>query len=109
MVRVAPFFLTHGVDVAIFSFSNRAVNEWNILDGEIISECSLAGFKRKLLDRHLRDKRGYTSCLKKTSHHLRIAVICNLDIHDPITTIFGTRVTGKVRNHMMLYFSTSHI
>jgi len=28
------------------------------LDEEIISGCSLAGFKRKL-DRHLRDKRGY--------------------------------------------------
>jgi len=42
-------------DVAIFSFSNRVVNEWHILDEEIISGCSLAGFKRKL-DRHLRDK-----------------------------------------------------
>jgi len=30
------------------------VNEWNILDEEIISGCPLAGFKRKL-DRHLRD------------------------------------------------------
>jgi len=38
-----------------FSFSNRAVNEWNILDDEIISGCSLAGFKWKL-DGHLRDK-----------------------------------------------------
>jgi len=28
------------------------------LDEEIISGCSLAGFKRKL-DRHHRDKRGY--------------------------------------------------
>ena len=46
------------LDVAKFSFSNRVVNEWNILDEEIISGCSLAGFKRKL-DRHLRDKRGY--------------------------------------------------
>jgi len=46
------------LDVAKCSFSNRAVNEWNILDEEIISGCSLAGFKRKL-DRHLRDKRGY--------------------------------------------------
>jgi len=44
------------LDVAKFSFSNRLVNEWNILDDEIISGCSLAGFKRKL-DRHLRDKR----------------------------------------------------
>jgi len=31
------------------------VNEWNILDEEIISGCSLVGFKWKL-DRHLRDK-----------------------------------------------------
>ena len=46
------------IDVAKFCFSNRVVNEWNILDEEIISGCSLAGFKRKL-DRHLRDKRGY--------------------------------------------------
>ena len=46
------------LDVAKFSFSNRVVNERNILDEEIISGCSLAGFKRKL-DRHLRDKRGY--------------------------------------------------
>jgi len=44
------------VDVAKFSFSNRVVNEWNILDEEIISGCSLAGFKWKL-DGHLRDKR----------------------------------------------------
>jgi len=36
------------------------VNEWNILDEEIILGRSLAGFKRKL-DRHLRDKRGYIS------------------------------------------------
>ena len=43
--------------VAKFSFSNRLVNEWNILDEEIISGCSLAGFKWKL-DLNLRDKRG---------------------------------------------------
>jgi len=49
-------------DVAKFSFSNRVVNEWNILDEEIISGCSLAGFRRKL-DRHLRDKRGSFSFL----------------------------------------------
>jgi len=41
------------LDAAKFSFSNRVVNEWNILDKEIISGCSLAGFKWKL-DRHLR-------------------------------------------------------
>jgi len=46
------------VDVAKFSFSNRVVNEWNILDEEIISGCSSAVFKRKL-DCHLSDKRGY--------------------------------------------------
>jgi len=48
------------LDVGEFSFSNRVVNDWNILDEEIISGCSLAIFKRKL-DRHLRDKRGYIS------------------------------------------------
>jgi len=46
------------LDVAKFSFMNRVVNEWNISDEEIISGCSLAGFKQKL-DRELRDKRGY--------------------------------------------------
>ena len=45
-------------DVAKLSFSNRVVNEWNILDEEIISRCSLAGFKWKL-DHRLRDKGGY--------------------------------------------------
>jgi len=40
------------------------INEWNILDEEIISGCSLAGFKRKL-DHHLRDKRGYIWLLVK--------------------------------------------
>jgi len=34
------------------------VNEWNILDEEIISGCLLGSFKQKL-DRHLTDKRGY--------------------------------------------------
>ena len=40
------------------------INTWinvtsnNILDEQIISRCSLAGFKRNL-DRHLRDERGY--------------------------------------------------
>ena len=48
------------LDVAKLSFSNRVVNELNILDEEIISGCSLAGFERKL-DRHLRDKREYIS------------------------------------------------
>jgi len=34
----------------------------------------------------------------------------NLDIHDPIMTIiFGRNVTEKVRNHMMLCFSTSSV
>jgi len=37
-----------------FSFSKRAVNEWNILHQEISAGSSLSGFKRKL-DRHLRD------------------------------------------------------
>ena len=48
------------LDVAKFSFSNRVVNEWNILDEEIILGCSLAGFKWKL-DYHLRDKGRYRS------------------------------------------------
>jgi len=29
---------------------------------------------------------------------------CNLDIHDPITIIFGTSVTKKVRNYTTLCF-----
>jgi len=33
----------------------------------------------------------------------------NLDMHDPITIIFGRRVTKKVRNQIMLCFPTSPI
>ena len=33
----------------------------------------------------------------------------NLDIHDPITIIFGRNVTEKVRSRTMLCFPTSHI
>jgi len=50
------------LDVAKFSFSNRVVNEWNILDEEIISGCPLAGFKRKL-DRHLKHKHKHKADL----------------------------------------------
>jgi len=32
------------LDAAKFSFSNGVVNEWNTLDDEIISVCSLAGY-----------------------------------------------------------------
>jgi len=53
----------------IFSLSNWVVNDWNILDDEIISGCSLAGFKRKL-DRHLRGKGIYTVIHKKVAVHL---------------------------------------
>jgi len=31
----------------------------------------------------------------------------NIDIHDPITIIFGRNVTGKVKNHMMLCYLPS--
>jgi len=33
----------------------------------------------------------------------------NLDIHNPITTIFGGRVTEKVKNQTMLCFPTTPI
>jgi len=46
-----------GLDVAEFSFSKRVVNEWNILESEIISGCSVAGFKLKP-DRHLKRQEG---------------------------------------------------
>jgi len=51
------------------------VNEWNILDEEIILGCSLAGFKRKL-DRHLREKKGYVICI---SSHLSTPLYRQLD------------------------------
>ena len=41
------------LDVAKFSFSNRLVNEWNILDEEIISGCSFAGFLTEILLKNL--------------------------------------------------------
>jgi len=34
---------------------------------------------------------------------------CNLNVHDPIMTIFGRSVTKKVRNQIMLCFPTSPI
>ena len=56
--------------VAKFSFSNKVVNEWNILqDEDIILGCSLAGFKWKL-DRRLRDKRGYIYIYIYTHTHI---------------------------------------
>jgi len=33
----------------------------------------------------------------------------NLDIHDPITIMFGRNVTGKVKNHTMFCFPTSPV
>ena len=66
------------LDVAKFSFSNRVVNEWNILDEEIISGRSLAGFKRKL-DRHLRDKKGIYISYSFLPHYRQ------LDDLDPLT------------------------
>jgi len=46
-------------------------------------------------------KVSITPCLKKTSH----LWLASLDIHDPITIIFGRSVTGKVRNQMTPLFS----
>jgi len=40
------------------SFSDRVINEWNMLREEIIAENSSSGFKRKL-DGHLRYVRGF--------------------------------------------------
>jgi len=46
-----------------------------------------------------------TPCLKNVP-----PLTCyNLDTHDPITIIFGRRVTGEVRSHMVLCFPTSPI
>ena len=73
------------LDVAKFSFSNRVVNEWNILDEEIILGCSLAGFKRKL-DRHLRDKRGYIYKIQLSSPYRQ------LDDLDSLTHQFQVQV-----------------
>jgi len=36
------------LDVAKFFFSNRIIDECNMLSGEIIAENSLSGFKRKV-------------------------------------------------------------
>ena len=45
-------------------------------------------------------------CVSKSVPHLT-CYRPNLDIHDPIMTIFGRSVTEKVRNRMMLCFPTS--
>jgi len=46
------------LDVGKFSFSNRAINEWNELTEEIIQSKSLAGFKKRI-DYHLGCIRGF--------------------------------------------------
>ena len=54
----------------------------------------------------------------QTKHFLNYTVVSknippltcyNLDVHDPITIIFGRSVTKKVRNQMMHCFPTSHV
>jgi len=47
----------------------------------------------------------FTPCLKNVTP----STFYNLDIQDPIMTIFGRNVTGKVMNHMMLCFPTSPV
>ena len=47
------------LDIRKFSFSQRIVNEWNLLTEHIVLSPSLNVFKAKL-DVHLRENRGYT-------------------------------------------------
>jgi len=53
------------------------VNEWNILDEEIISGCSLAGFKQKL-DRHLKDYSNLSSDLRGKSNDLGVSSVSRI-------------------------------
>lgn len=46
------------LDISKYSFSNRVINEWNMLDKKIIEGNSLNGFKKRL-DRHLKEIRGF--------------------------------------------------
>ena len=65
----------------------------------------IAGGKKKLdvklshFDRET-DKQTELHCVSKK---VSPSTFRNLDIHEPIKTIFGTSVTEKVRNHMMLF------
>jgi len=47
--------------------------------------------------------------LHRVSKYVPPSTCYNLDVHDPITIIFGRNVTEKVRNHTMLCFSTTLI
>ena len=47
--------------------------------------------------------------LHRVSKNVPPSTCYNLDIHDPITIIFGRSVTEKARNQTMLCFPTSHI
>ena len=47
--------------------------------------------------------------LHRVSKNVPPSTCYNLDMHDPITIIFGRNVTEKVINHMMLCFSTALI
>ena len=46
------------LDVRKYSFSNRVINEWNLLPEELIECKTVNNFKRKL-DLHLGDNRGF--------------------------------------------------
>ena len=83
------------LDVAKFCFSNRVVNEWNILDEEIISGCSLPVFIQKL-DRHLRDKRGHlSSCYSWGTRSRNISrVVRCVKLSSVYFTTICNRVTG---------------
>ena len=47
------------LDIRKFSFSQRIVNEWNLLTEHVVLSPSLNVFKARL-DVHLRDNRGFT-------------------------------------------------
>jgi len=63
-----------------------------------------------LLERNSVGKKSHIFCyIHRVSKNVPPSTCYNLDIHDPITIVFGRNVTEKVVNHMMLCFSTSRV
>jgi len=47
--------------------------------------------------------------LHRVSKNVPPSTCYNINIHDPITIIFGKNITGKAKYHMMLCFPTSPV
>jgi len=85
-------------------FSCRDFISFNI--GEKLQILACSKFWQQMLMSWFHEQ--FTYCfslhLHRVSKNVPPSTSYNLDIHDPITMIFGRNVTEKVRNHIMLCF-----